>query len=100
MRLFPWSASVTTKLRSDRTKGNVMQPCFPAVLLAAAMLIPISAAAKDKPSSALPTPAKTQTYTSEESARIGDEVQRRAEARQREWDRKTKALSRSICNGC
>ncbi len=88
------------KLRPDWTKGNVMQLYVPAVLLAAVMLIPIAAAAKDNRSPAPPTLAVTQTYTAEESARIGAEVQRRAEARQREWDRKTKALSRSICHGC
>ena len=87
------------KLRLDLKIGDLMRTLIPAVLLATAMLIPI-AAAKDNQPPAPPTPAKTQTYTAEESARIGDEVQRRAEARQREWDRKTKALSGSICNGC
>ena len=74
-------------------------PHVSAVLLAAAMLIPI-AAAKDNQPPAPPTLAVTQTYTAEESARMGAEVQRRAEVRQREWDRKTKILSRSICDGC
>ena len=85
-------------LKPDWKIGDPMRTPIPAVLLATAMLIPISAQAKDKPSPAPSVPA--QTYTPEESARMGAEVQRRAEARQREWDRKTKALSGSICHGC
>jgi hypothetical protein len=41
-----------------------------------------------------------RTYTHEESTRMGAEVQRQAEARQRGWDRKMKAVSGSICRGC
>jgi hypothetical protein len=41
-----------------------------------------------------------RSYTHEESNRIGAEVQRRAEARQRGWDAKMKAVSGSICMGC
>jgi hypothetical protein len=41
-----------------------------------------------------------RTYTAEESARIGADVQRRGEARQRRWDDKMKTISGSICRGC
>lgn len=44
--------------------------------------------------------APKPTYSYEESARMGAEVQRRAEVRQRGWDRKMKAVSGSICTGC
>jgi len=44
--------------------------------------------------------AAKRTYTYEESTRMGAEVQHQAEARQRGWDRKMKAVSGSICRGC
>ena len=44
--------------------------------------------------------APKRSYTHEESTRIGAEVQRKAEERQRGWDAKMKAVSGSICSGC
>jgi hypothetical protein len=44
--------------------------------------------------------ASKKVYTAEESAAMGNAVQRRAEARQREWDRKLNQISGSICIGC
>jgi hypothetical protein len=44
--------------------------------------------------------AQKRTYTHAESTRIGAEVRRQAEARERGWDRKMKAVSGSICAGC
>jgi hypothetical protein len=59
---------------------------------------------KPKPGARSEAPAKPgapkQTYTHEESTKIGAEVQRLAEERQRGWDRKMKAVSGSICSGC
>jgi hypothetical protein len=55
-----------------------------------------SASGEGQPKAAAPK----RTYTHEESSRIGAEIQRRAEARQRGWDAKMKAMSGSICSGC
>jgi hypothetical protein len=44
--------------------------------------------------------APKQVHSEEESNRIGAEARRQAEARQRGWDAKMKAVSGSICRGC
>jgi len=49
---------------------------------------------------AAPPLKERRTYTAEESRKLGDEAQRLAEARQRVWDLKMRAVSGSICTGC
>ena len=67
---------------------------------AAVLTAIISVPAEAKPSSSSTAPLEHQTYTAEESKRLGDEAQRRAEVQQHIWDRKMKAVSTSICTGC
>ena len=92
-------------LRAATPTPSLLRPCL-TVLLVAACLLPITAVAKSGQLSgpgappASPAPAEKRTYTDDESSRMGAEVQRRAEERQRGWDRKMKALSGSICKGC
>jgi hypothetical protein len=46
------------------------------------------------PTSALPR------YSAEEAKALGDAAERRAKARQRQWDSRLNEISGSICNGC
>jgi len=41
-----------------------------------------------------------KVFSAEESQELGDAVRRRDEARQKDWDRKVKAITRGICVGC
>ena len=84
----------STKLRRSR-QAAVAALAFATVLTATA---PITAEAK--PSSSPTASLERRTYTAEESKTLGDEARRRAEAQQRVWDRKMKAVSTSICTGC
>jgi hypothetical protein len=54
----------------------------------------------ERPGGEAKAAAPKRTYSHEESTRMGAEVQRQAEARQRGWERKMKAVSGSICRGC
>jgi hypothetical protein len=47
-----------------------------------------------------PVVVEKKVFTVQESKEIGDAVQRRDEARQKVWDRKMDALSKSVCVGC
>jgi hypothetical protein len=67
---------------------------------AAVLTAIISVPAEAKPSSSSTAPLEHRTDTAEESKRLGDEAQRRAEVRQHIWDRKMKAVGSSICTGC
>jgi len=58
------------------------------------------------PAAAQPAPAsrgpivETRPYTAAESRKIGDEAQRKAEARQEAWEARARNATRSICKGC
>jgi phage-related protein len=41
-----------------------------------------------------------KVFSAKESQEMGDAVRRRDEARQKDWDRKVKAITRGICVGC
>src|SRR3954452_16662794 len=87
-------AHPSTKLRRSR-QAAVAALAFATVLTATA-----SITAEAKPSSSPAAPLERRTYTAEESKTLGDEAGRLAEAQQRVWDRKMKAVSTSICTGC
>jgi hypothetical protein len=84
----------STKLRRSR-QAAVAALAFATVLTATAAIT-----AEAKPSSSPAAPLEGRTYTAEESKKLGDEARRLAEAQQRVWDRKMKAVSTSICTGC
>jgi hypothetical protein len=84
----------SAKLRRSR-QAAVAALAFAIVLTATAAIT-----AEAKPSSSPAAPLERRTYTAEESKTLGDEARRRAEAQQRVWDRKMKAVSTSICTGC
>jgi hypothetical protein len=71
-----------------------------ALAFAATLTFMASMTAEAKPPSTPAGAAERRTYTTEESKKLGDEAQDLAEARQRIWDRKMKAVSGSICRGC
>jgi hypothetical protein len=48
----------------------------------------------------VPVAAEKKIFTPQESKAIGDAVQKRDEARQKVWDRKMEAVSKSVCVGC
>jgi hypothetical protein len=57
--------------------------------------------AKDSAKSNAPVRSSlSQKYTAEESEALGAAAQRRAEAQQREWDKRLNEISASICRGC
>ena len=71
-----------------------------ALAFAATLTLMASMVAEAKPPSAPAGAAERRTYTMEESKKLGDEAQDLAEARQRSWDRKMRAVGASICKGC
>jgi hypothetical protein len=76
-----------------------MQRIFGLVILSALAAAAPAHAANPNPQ----TPQasfKKKVYTAEESAALGAAAQRRAEARQKEWDRRLNQISGSICTGC
>jgi hypothetical protein len=56
--------------------------------------------AQAKPSPSARVEQERRVYSTEESQKLGDEARRIATARQKAWDRKMKAVSGSICDGC
>lgn len=83
-------------------RASIPRPMRPAgmaalavTLLLAALAVPGSAGAKP-----LAQPAVTEAAKLKDIKLQGEKAQRTAEARQRLWDRKMKAVSGSICNGC
>jgi hypothetical protein len=47
-----------------------------------------------------PMAESKKVFSAKESQEMGDAVRRRDEARQKDWDRKVKAITRGICVGC
>ena len=83
------------------TKPGRLWQVIAATLALAAMLPSIaSTPAEAKPPSSPPAISESRVYTSEESRKLGDAAQRAAEAKQRSWDLKMKAVGSSICTGC
>jgi hypothetical protein len=66
-------------------------------VFAALALVPaVAAPAAQKPAEKAVSPEKNAEWTEAESKAARD----RQEAREREWDRRMKALTGSICTGC
>ena len=59
-----------------------------------------TAPAAQERASRSPASADKKVFSAEESKALGDAAQRRDEARQQVWDRKMKAIGKSICVGC
>ncbi len=68
-------------------------------LLAGILAFFLPAGGQAAPVTSAPS-TERRTYTADESRKLGDEARRLAEARQSVWDRKMKAISRSVCTGC
>jgi hypothetical protein len=69
------------------------------LVLVASFLLAPSAAAEQRASPS-PASAEKKVFSAEEAKALGEAAQRRDEARQQVWDRKMKAMSKSICTGC
>ncbi len=93
--VMPYGAASVRAIR-HAPKGRLM-----AITAACLMLLPIGAAsAQNRAAPESAAPAATRTYTPEESKKLGDDARRRAQERERVWDRNMKDLGASICKGC
>lgn len=72
-----------------------------AIAAVSLMLLPAGvASAQNRAAPESAAPAVARTYTPEESKKLGDDARRRAQERERVWDRNMKNLGASICKGC
>ena len=69
------------------------------LFLGSSFLMTPAAAAQERTSRS-PISAEKKVFTAEESKSLGDAARRRDQARQHEWDRKMKEVSKGICAGC
>jgi hypothetical protein len=89
------------KLLITRAPGIVhLATLLASLLLAASCFLPAPSAAAGERAPRSPVSAEKKAFSAEESRALGDAAQRRDEARQQVWDRKMKAMSKSICTGC
>ena len=68
--------------------------------LTALLLLSSPLAALEGQPSGRPIAETKKVFSAKESQELGDAVRRRDEARQKDWDRKVKAITRGICVGC